>query len=76
VTGKPKTPRSRDAKARGVTCSVYRDWLFFFTRSTVAKSLNRIRPARGAPPGSSTIPQDPKSAAGSRAQTERLPHQN
>jgi len=30
----------------------------------------------GRPPGSSTILQDPKSAAESRAQTERLPHQN
>jgi hypothetical protein len=31
---------------------------------------------RGAPPGFSTSLQDLKSAAGSRAQTERLPHQN
>ena len=30
-------------------------------------------PAPGAPPGFSTILQDPKGAAGSRAQTERLP---
>ena len=30
----------------------------------------------GRPPDSSIILQDPKSAAGSRAQTGRLPHQN